>query len=349
MAAIDLLFDQRDHSERVHQVALSGLLLHSRLLGAILQRPGLRVTEVDWQPERGRFDLACTVSVPDGSLTRVYVELKVDGALDKEQFDRQISHVHSIGPTAHLLYLVLGLSQFSVTDDRLQKWAQTDDRRALVHRCDAQQLAERLASPQIQPPQSDPQQRDVRDLASAYRDVLLRLLARTERYAEQIPRAWQPADFYGFFAECRRESVGRMANAGISYAANPKGGFIACHWQWTPIHPNEPLRLYLQLEDQKLCLKLKVPDEHKAQRKKLWDKAKEALRATQEARRATQEARRAASSADLALTESNYHSGVHTTFAYVADVFGEGPLDRERFAQTIKQAEELLASVASKL
>ena len=179
--------------------------------------------------------------------------------------------------------------------------------------------------------------------------MLLRLLARTERYAEQIPRAWQPADFYGFFAECRRESVGRMANAGISYAANPKGGFIACHWQWTPIHPNEPLRLYLQLEDQKLCLKLKVPDEHKAQRKKLWDKAKEALRATQEARRATQEARRAASSADLALTESNYHSGVHTTFAYVADVFGEGPLDRERFAQTIKQAEELLASVASKL
>ena len=27
MAAIDLLFDHREHSERVHQVALSGLLL----------------------------------------------------------------------------------------------------------------------------------------------------------------------------------------------------------------------------------------------------------------------------------------------------------------------------------
>ncbi len=138
MAAIDLLFDHREHSERVHQVALSGLLLHSRLLGKILNRPALRVQEVDWEPERGRFDLAFSVSEPEGPLTRVYVELKVDGALEKEQFDRQLSHAQSHGPTAHVLYLVLGLSQVTVTDDQLRKWAQTEDRRALIHRCDAQ-------------------------------------------------------------------------------------------------------------------------------------------------------------------------------------------------------------------
>ncbi len=335
MAAIDLLFDHREHSERVHQVALSGLLLHSRLLGAILNRPALRVLEVDWEPERGRFDLGCTVSDPDGTLCHVYVELKVDGALDKEQFDRQLSHVQSQGPTAHVLYLVLGLSQVTVTDDQLRKWAQTEDRRALIHRCDAQQLIDKLADPQIQPPQSDSHQRDVRDLASAYRDVLIRLIARTEHYADRIPRSWQPADFYGFFAECRSKPESQMAKAGISYEANPKGGFIACNWLWTPIHPTEHLRLYLQMEDQKLCLKLKVPDEHKTQRKKLWDKAQEALRAV--------------ASSEPQLAPSNYHSGVHTTFASISDVFGDGPLDRARFKKTVEQAEQVLAAIAAEL
>lgn len=335
MAAIDLLFDHREHSERVHQVALSGLLLHSRLLGAILNRPALRVLEVDWEPERGRFDLGCTVSDPDGTLCHVYVELKVDGALDKEQFDRQLSHVQSQGPTAHVLYLVLGLSQVTVTDDQLRKWAQTEDRRALIHRCDAQQLIDTLASPQLQPPQSDPHQRDVRDLASAYRDVLIRLIARTEHYADRIPRSWQPADFYGFFAECRSKPESQMAKAGISYEANPKGGFIACNWLWTPIHPTEHLRLYLQMEDQKLCLKLKVPDEHKTQRKKLWDKAQEALRAV--------------ASSEPQLAPSNYHSGVHTTFASISDVFGDGPLDRARFKKTVEKAEQVLAAIAAEL
>lgn len=335
MAAIDLLFDHREHSERVHQVALSGLLLHSRLLGKILNRPALRVQEVDWEPERGRFDLAFSVSEPEGPLTRVYVELKVDGALEKEQFDRQLSHAQSHGPTAHVLYLVLGLSQVTVTDDQLRKWAQTEDRRALIHRCDAQQLIDKLADPQIQPPQSDPHQRDVRDLASAYRDVLLRLIARTEHYADRIPRSWQPADFYGFFAECRSKPESQMAKAGISYEANPKGGFIACNWMWTPIHPTEHLRLYLQMEDQKLCLKLKVPDEHKTQRKKLWDKAQEALRAV--------------ASSETQLVPGNYHSGIHTTFASISDVFGDGPLDRARFKKTVEKAEQVLTAIAAEL
>ena len=85
MAAIDLLFDHKPNNERVHQVALSGLLLHTRLLERILGVPGLRAIELEWEPERRLYDLAFTVTEPSGAVERIFVELKIDGALDKEQ------------------------------------------------------------------------------------------------------------------------------------------------------------------------------------------------------------------------------------------------------------------------
>ena len=94
--------------------------------------------------------------------------------------------------------------------------------------------------------------------------------------------------------------------------------------------------MYLQLEDAKLCLKLKVPDEHKAQRKKLWDAAQTALRAQP-------------NHPLLPLVPTHYHSGVHMTFAALPDVFGGASLDHADFTNKIRAAEELLQAIAERL
>ena len=344
MAAIDLLFDHKANNERVHQVALSGLLLHTRLLERILGIPGLRAIELEWEPERRLYDLAFTVTEPSGTVDRVFVELKVDGALDKEQFDRQHVHVKKT-PKSRLVYLVLGLSQVTVTDQRLAQWAGASAAATegtsshLWARCDANRLSELLADPAILHVSEVSKRRDVRDLAGSYRDVLHRLTDRTKHFAERPPSDWKAADFYGFFEDCRSQGIGHMGSSGISYEANPKGGFIACHWLWTPIHPSEPLRLYLQLEDAKLCLKLKVPDELKVKRKPLWDAAQATLRTLPPPSPPPQ----------WSLAPTNYHSGVYTTFAAISDVFGAGPLDRAAFAEKLLAAEAILRAVAAKL
>ena len=169
--------------------------------------------------------------------------------------------------------------------------------------------------------------------------MLHRLTDRTKHFAERPPSDWKAADFYGFFEDCRSQGIGHMGSSGISYEANPKGGFIACHWLWTPIHPSEPLRLYLQLEDAKLCLKLKVPDELKVKRKPLWDAAQATLRTLPPPSPPPQ----------WSLAPTNYHSGVYTTFAAISDVFGAGPLDRAAFAEKLLAAEAILRAVAAKL
>jgi hypothetical protein len=160
---------------------------------------------------------------------------------------------------------------------------------------------------------------------------------RTRRFATTPPARWKDPDFYGFFADCRsRDDIGHMRTANISYEANPKSGFIACNWLWTPIAPGEPLRLYLQLENAKLCLKLKVPEEQKSQRRPLWIAAQAALRALEP-------------KPPIELVESNYHSGVHMTFAAVPDVFASGQLNLDLFKAQVTAAEAVLTKLAEKL
>ena len=160
---------------------------------------------------------------------------------------------------------------------------------------------------------------------------------RTRRFATTPPARWRDPDFYGFFADCRsRDDIGHMRTANISYEANPKSGFIACNWLWTPIAPGEPLRLYLQLENAKLCLKLKVPEEQKSQRRQLWIAAQAALRALEP-------------KPSIELVESNYHNGVHMTFAAVPDVFASGQLNLDLFKAQVTAAEAVLTKLAEKL
>jgi len=341
MAAIDLLFDHKGNSERLHQVVLSVLLLRSRLLERMLGVSGLRATDFKWEAEGKLFDLGFTVHDPSGAVEQVFVELKIDSNLTEAQFARQQEHTRQ-HKKARLLYLVLGLTQISVTPTQLTKWSAAKppvepSPGPAFHHCDASQLAALLADPRSLLVAGDPtHDRDVRDLLVGYRDALDRLVARTTGFADRPIADWQAPDFYGFFADCQKRPVGQMAKAGISYEANPRGGFIACHWLRTPIHPSEPLRLYLQLENAKLCLKLKVPDEYKSKRKKLWDAAGAALRTL-------------APKFSPPLEPSNYHSGVHMTFATIPEALTGERLDREAFTAKIKAAEDLLREVAAKL
>jgi hypothetical protein len=341
MAAIDLLFDHKGDSERLHQVVLSVLLLRSRLLAEILGVPGLRATDFKWEAEGRLFDLGFTVHDPSGAVEQVFVELKIDSNLTEAQFVRQLEHTRQ-HKKARLLYLVLGLTQISVTPQQLSKWSvakppvEPSPGPAFCY-CDAHQLAALLANPRSLLVAGDPtHDYDVRDLLVGYRDALDRLVARTTCFAERPTPEWQAPDFCGFFADCQKHHVGQMAQAGISYEANPRGGFIACHWLRTPIHPSEPLRLYLQMENAKLCLKLKVPDEYKSKRKKLWDAAGAALRTL-------------APKFSLKIEPSHYHSGIHMTFATIPEVLPGERLDRKAFTAKIEAAEALLREVAAKL
>jgi len=343
MAAIDLLFDHKSDSERLHQVLLSVLLLRSRLLERVLGVPGLQALDFDWEPERRLYDLAFTVQDPSGGIDRVLVELKVDSGLEQEQFERQLAHLRDKAPKSRLVYLVLGLSAITVTEPRLTQWSakllppREPTAPPLWFRCDAAELSQYLADPELLSGLDQASRRDVRDLASAYRDALQSLSDRTRRFATTPPARWRDPDFYGFFADCRsRDDIGHMRTANISYEANPKSGFIACNWLWTPISPGEPLRLYLQLENAKLCLKLKVPEEQKSQRRQLWIAAQAALRTL-------------APKPSIELVESNYHNGVHMTFAAVPDVFASGQLDLNLFKAQVTAAEAVLTKLAEKL
>ena len=340
MAAIDLLFDHKAQSERLHQVVLSALLLRSRLLERVLGIPGLRATDFEWEAEKRLFDLGFTVHDPNGNIEQVLVELKIDSELGEAQFQRQIQYVAQ-KPKARLVYLILGLTQITVTEDRLGKWATTPGPAAAAQSppfvyVDAARLGQWLSDPK--PLLSDgelSQRREVRDLITAYREALDRLRARTTRFASRTVAQWESPDYYGFFAQCR-DQIPSMKNAGISYEANPRGGVIVCNWKWTRLHPDAKLRIYLQMEESKLCLKLKVEDAHKAQRKKLWDAAQAALRQIQ-------------SPIALKLEPTNYHSGTYMTFASLTDVLGQGELDIARVSQRLAEAEALVDAMAPQL
>jgi hypothetical protein len=60
------------------------------------------------------------------------------------------------------------------------------------------------------------------------------------------------------------------------YVANPRGGFFAFHWAWTTVEGGS---VYLQLEEDNLVAKVKVPDE--GQRKSLRDSWSKKLRNTE--------------------------------------------------------------------
>lgn len=340
MAAIDLLFDHKADSERLHQVVLSVLLLRSRLFEQLLALPGLRATDFEWEAEKRLFDLGFSVHDPSGQVEQVFVELKIDSELGEAQFQRQVQHLAQT-KKARLVYLILGLTQITVTESKLQQWARaipeaTDGHVPQFLYVDTERLAKWLADPQAMIADAEPaQRREVRDLITAYREALDRLRDRTTRFASRPVAKWQSPDYYGFFAACRTQ-IPSMAKSSISYEANPRGGVIVCNWKWTKLHPDAKIRIYLQIEESKLCLKLKVEDAHKAVRKKLWDAAQALLRQVQ-------------GSLATQLHPTNYHSGTYMTFASMPDVLGQGVVDLKQVESQLAEAEAIVDKLAPDL
>jgi hypothetical protein len=330
MSAIDLLFAAKQDSERLHQLVLGPVLAHTRLIPALLKNPDLKPCDFDWEPEARQFDLAITLE--DERV--VWVELKVDAGLSDEQIKRQLQTL-AAHPDHRLLYLLLGYSAIVVDRQRLHRAREglglTPER---VNVVTAAELLPLLGDPTILPGVSQRHHGDARDLVGAYRDLLTNLRHRTTRFFEHTG-AWSAGDYLGFFDHCRRSSVGHMADAGTDHVANPSGGFMGCWWNWAPVQ--EGAKLYLQLEDQRLCFKVFVPAGLSKRRGEVRGAAERAVRAAA-ARRGLAVARPA-----------RFGHGAWMTVAFVDDI-GVGQQDQwDRFCKTIVAAETVVNAAAGEM
>lgn len=276
VGAIDLLFAIKPDSERLHQLAVGSLLRHSPLLQRLgVLPPGEAAAEeaalVDhqWEPLGGTYDLA--VRLRGGA--QVFIELKVDSALSDDQLRRQIQELRAEGRAGdRVLYLLLGYTAITAAERiaHLARDVSLPADRMLIRGAD--EVAQALSAPELLwgagASAGGPAARDARDLAVAYRDHLLLLKQRVRGFFDRPASAWSDGDFYGFFAHCRRE-VPSMADAGIDYVANPAGGFVGCWWAAQHLAPG--IKVYLQYEGPRLCVKIEV--EPQDRRGRLRDQA----------------------------------------------------------------------------
>lgn len=77
MAGIDLLFDVKNNSERLHQITLGSILIRSQILSKIEISSKPKENDFGWEPQGGLFDL--NVELVDGS--KVWIEIKIDSQL----------------------------------------------------------------------------------------------------------------------------------------------------------------------------------------------------------------------------------------------------------------------------
>lgn len=269
MAAIDLLFQTKVESERLHQVALGPILTRSRLLDQ-LDIPGTPTPDAwEWEPERGLFDLAIPLSDPewpDAEPTRrVWIELKIDSELDSSQLDRQLEFLD--GKPDHLLYLLLGTTAYTGGDWRdeiVQRRREVDGACGIV--CNATKLMVHLQD-LAHEHDSQGSDGDLRDLILAYHRALDRLSQRVEGFRGRPLQEWQYTEYVGFFAELLRRNPAMKGQTWIGEVSTPRGGFAAAAWGWRPLEIDGSHEVYLQWEgyfrqaaDLRLCIKIKVQD-----------------------------------------------------------------------------------------
>jgi hypothetical protein len=281
MAAIDLLFDVKRDSERLHQLVLGALLQRTALLSRLVPLPSVPTAlQLHWEPEGKAYDLGLTLGGGDakgaaaGRRGRVLVEIKLDGAVNEDQLAQQCnpSRLHA---EDRLLYLLLGYS--AMTSDRtglrerVRRIGEHSGRPELLDRVslrDADDLIPLLADPALLP--FGPDHADARDLAAAYRDALLALAERTRRFAERPLAEWQDGDYFGFFAACRARSIAGMGRARIGRASGPDGSVVQCSFAETPLSGGVGT-LELQFENARLVVRLHATAERKALRQRVLD------------------------------------------------------------------------------
>jgi hypothetical protein len=216
MAAIDLLFDTKGDSERLHQIVLGPLMTRSNLLPMLVPRlAATRPISFDWEPSRGIFDL----SVQFRTGNSIYFELKVDSGLSKAQVTKQFALLKSKSGEERLVYILLGAS--AVLTDRPMIRVVADENGVSRDRydvCDSKQLIAALEDPKVHVGLGA-DHRDVRDLVASYREALKTLEERLHGFRSKPITEWEYLDRIGFFSYCR-EKIPAMRDAGIDYVAN---------------------------------------------------------------------------------------------------------------------------------
>lgn len=282
MAAIDLLFDVKRDSERLHQLVLGALLQRTTLLSRLVpQSEAPRQLQLHWEPDGKAYDLGVSyvlgAAAPDGRRRRVLIELKLDGALGEDQLAQQLNpgRLHA---DDRLLYLLLGFSAIT-TDraalrERARRIGEHTGRPELLDRIslrDADDLIPLLADPSLLP--GGPDHRDARDLASSYRDALLALSERGRRFASRPASEWQDGDFFGFFAAARSRGIAGLARARIGRVQSAEGAVAGCDFCELPLAASGSSndRVDLHFESGRLCLRLHVATERKALRQRALD------------------------------------------------------------------------------
>ena len=242
MAAIDLLFDVKKESERLHQLVLGPLLIRTRLLEKLGISGIPNDKDFEWEPRGRAFDLG--IELQGAEKSHVWVEIKVDGQLADKQVQSQVSVVE-VKPGDRLLYLILGISQYTADLKKVENLVK--DR--LPGRCEivtAPRLSSALEQPDLLRSIGE-QDRDVRDLASTYLNWLRVLQDRYKNFLHRPFRDWGAGDCFGFFAWCRDQL--KIQDMGMDYVANPSGGFFGAWWEWHPfMFGKTKFHLYLQFE-----------------------------------------------------------------------------------------------------
>ena len=230
MGAIDLLFDIKGDSERLHQLvlgrcyrALADRPLVPRLptrsaagLGesvAPRDRPVFRdgaasAHTLVFDPQGKAFDLA--ILPGDAShgagapgRGRVLVEVKIDSPLSEDHVAGQLSR---IGRRDHVLYLLLGYSAItaiappcaSASSASVVTVAARSDRSRQLARCSrSDPRCSRSGASAARPQLGLSRTRDTRDLAVSYRDALLSLVARLHSFTGRLISDWGDGGYYG--------------------------------------------------------------------------------------------------------------------------------------------------------
>jgi len=250
MAAIDLLLEWSQTSERMHQVVLARLLGNTGLLSC-LGIPG-NPTDVSIETRNRLYDF--TVSFDTGQT--VCAELKVNSSLTKGQIERQIKGLEvSNNPPDILVYFLLGTSRFS--------WNRTKILDIATKLAPAVQPASILLIDTAQMQRSlhlvllELLKNDDRDLSVAYLTALQNLGQLTKSYKTKPLLDWGRYDWFGFYDAINNEpnKTGMQFDGVMDYVPNPSGGFVGFWWHFIDIPRITDAQAYLQLEQTKLCFK----------------------------------------------------------------------------------------------
>lgn len=269
MGAIDLLFDVKRDSERLHQLVLGALLSRTSLVDRLVPRPPRAATAsrgdgarpLQFDPAGKAFDLAIGPSDDWMGTGRVFVEVKLDTPIHEDQLAQQLApgRLHD---GDRLLCLLLGYSAVT-TDraalrDRIRRIGEHSGRPDLQDRVslrDAADLIPLLADPGLWPHAHDIHHRDARDLATAYRDALLQLTARLASYTHKPLADWGDGDFIGFYSACRDRRLIAGPPPRIGRIATADGLTLGCAFGPQVICGGQA-QLDLAFEGPRLCLRL---------------------------------------------------------------------------------------------